>query len=378
MPAYLTAQANQYEIKEILGESSTSLVYLAHRIDKTLKFKQQVVLKVFKNLTANENFKMPLLQMESLLRARHSPHLVKVLGFERIENQPALVLEYISGLNLKQLLQKTHLSKDEKYYICTQTLQGLEELKHNGLVHGDLSLSNILIDIKGKVYLTDYGLANYAGKHIYSTKPFTAPELNQNKSCSFQSDLFSLGILEKLLINADILKNINQLENHHFFTANDPLLDPCPQKRTKKSFSFGLSASFSLGEKVNQIISFKNSFYSSQTVSLFQKKYPGFFHHLQKIGFISLFILALLTSNPFISFGKVFPDKKEGPAYILIRTQQWMYVQVADKTGYSPIAATVDQPGMYQIKWKNQLSQGTKYIQVQAGEKVILRDHDFL
>lgn len=377
MPAYLTAQANQYEIKEILGESSTSLVYLAHRIDKTLTFKQQVILKVFKNLTPNEDLKLPVLQMESLLRARHSSHLVKVLGFERIQNQLALVLEYISGLNLKQLLQKTHLSIDEKYYICAQTLRGLEELKQNGLVHGDLSLSNILIDTKGKVYLTDYGLANYAGKHIYSTKPFTAPELSQNKNSSFQSDLFSLGVLEKLLINADILKNLEQLENHHFFVTNDPLLDPHPQKRIKKSFSFGLSTPFSLGEKVNQIISFKNSLHSSQTVSFFQKKYNAL-SNLQKICFTGLFIFTLLASNPFISFGKVFHDKKNRAAHILIRTQQWMYIQIADKSGYSPIAATVDQPGMYQIKWKNQLSQGTKYIQVQAGEKVILRDNDFL
>ena len=377
MPAYLTAQASQYEIKEILGESPTSLVYLAHRVDKTLKFKQQVVLKVFKNLTANEDFKLPVLQMESLLRARHSSHLVKVLGFERIKNQLVLILEYIAGLNLKQLLKKTHLSIDEKYYICAQTLRGLEELKQNGLIHGDLSFSNILIDIKGKVFLTDYGLANYAGKHIYSTKPFTAPELSKNKNCSFQSDLFSLGVLEKLLISSDTLKNLKQMENHHFFTNADPLLDPQPQTRKKKSFTFCLSASSSLGEKVNQIISFKNSFHSSQPVSFFQKKYTGLFN-LQKGCLVSLFICALLISNPFISFGKIFPNKVEKEAHILIRTQQWMYIQIADKAGYSPIATTVNQPGIYKIKWKNQLSQGTKYVQVQAGEKVILRDNDFL
>ena len=377
MTAYLTAQANQYEIKEILGESPTSLVYLAHRMGKTLKFKQQVILKVFKNLTANKDFKLPVLQMESLLRARHSSHLVKVLGFERIQNQLVLILEYIASLNLKQLLQKTHLNIDEKYYICAQILRGLEELKQNGLIHGDLSLSNILIDIKGKVFLTDYGLANYAGKHIYSTKPFTAPELSKNKNCSFQSDLFSLGVLEKILINSDTLKHLPHLENHHFFVAGDPLLDPQPQNRKKKAFTFCLSSPSSLGEKINQIISFKNSFHSSQPVSFFQKKYFNFFN-LQKICLVSLFICILLFSNPFINFGKVFPNKKEGSAHILIRTQQWMYIQIADKVGYSPIATKVDQPGIYQIKWKNQISQGTKYIKVQAGEKIILRDNDFL
>ena len=376
MSAFLTAHANTYKIKEILGESPTSLVYLAHRVDKTLELRQQVVLKVFKNLTPDEELKLPALQIESLLRARHSPHLVKVLGFERIHNQLSLVLEYIAGLNLDQLLQKTNLSIDEKHCIYSQVLNGLEELKQNGLIHGDLSPSNILIDTNGKVHLTDYGLANYAGKHIYSTKPFTAPELSKNGNCSFESDLFSLGVLEKILTHPDLLTNLSQLENHHFLIPGDPLLDPQPQARKKKAFPFHLSAFLSLGEKVNQIISFKQSFQSSQPVSFFQRKYNGFFNW-QKFGLISLFMCVLLISNPLLNFNKIFSNK-EKTAHILIRTQQWMYIQIADKAGYAPIAATVEQPGTYRLKWKNQLSQGTKYIQVQAGEKIILRDNDFL
>ena len=373
MPALLKAQASLYEIKEVLGESPLSCVYLAYRLDKVLKFKQKVVLKVFKQFKSDE--KLPALQMESLARIRHSPYLVKILGFERIQNQPALVLEYIAGLNLKQLLQKTRLNLDEKYYICEQVLNGLEELNSKGLVHGDLSFSNILIALNGKVYLTDYGLANYAGKYVYSTKPFTAPELDSSKACSFQSDLFSLGVLEKLLLNSSSIEDMVHIENSHFCVSGDPLLDPQPQKRKKKAFSFCLSAGSSLGEKVHQAMSFKNSFFISQPLSFFQKK-AGKFDVLKNAGFIMFFIFCVLTSNPFVMFGKILPDKAE-IAQIFIRTKQWMYIQLADKTGYSPLAVSLSQPGTYQVKWKNHLSQGTKYIQVQSGDKIILRDHDF-
>ena len=171
MSIQFTTSAHLYEIQEILGESYSSVVYLAQRLDKKFKIKQPIVIKLFKN----EQSLGPVLQMESLLRARHSSHLVKVLSFERFQSQPALILEHISGANLKQLMKNTEFTKNEVAFICSQILTGLKELKKSGLAHGDLSPSNILIDIKGQVYLIDYGLANYEKNTFHSTKPIYSP-----------------------------------------------------------------------------------------------------------------------------------------------------------------------------------------------------------
>ena len=173
MPHHFTSSVHTYEVQEILGESHTSLVYLAQLFDKDLKIKQPLVIKQFKQ----KNSPFLTLQLESLLRARYSSHLVKVLFFEKINSYPALILEYISGINLKQLMKKTKLSQNAINHLCKQILTGLEELKKNDLAHGDLSPSNILIDTKGHVYLTDYGLANYQNDNYYGKKHFIAPEL---------------------------------------------------------------------------------------------------------------------------------------------------------------------------------------------------------
>ena len=168
MPTRFLSKPHIYEIKKLLGESHLSQVYLVERSSKLLKAKQSVVLKIFKQ----KDYELPDLQIESLLRAQQSPHLVQILNFEHINDQPALILEYIHGVNLKQLLTTTRLGFNEKAYICHEILQGLKELEQIGLAHGDLSLSNILIDYTGKIYLIDYGLANYKGNCLYGTPAF--------------------------------------------------------------------------------------------------------------------------------------------------------------------------------------------------------------
>ncbi len=442
MPHHLASSVHIYEVQEILGESHTSLVYLAQRLDKDLKIRQLLVIKQFKQ----KNSPFLTLQLESLLRTRHSSHLVKVLSFEKFRSYPALILEYISSINLKQLMKKTAFSQNEIRGLCAQILTGLEELKKNDLAHGDLSPSNILIDTKGQVYLTDYGLANYQNTDCYGTKPFIAPEIYKGgggKVC-FQSDLFSLGVLEKVLNGHFTEEELASMESKDFIHKEDPLLDPHPQNRNipnryrngsplllssphkeltktpkdkldqyKKTFS---SASpyrcSSLGNKVQQILFIKNHFSRNDLspfdprlselklfrrffsfpgkrgrdikVTLFSlpiryvfsriKKYTLPYYRPFPIGI--LFFLLLFTSNPFISYGKYIPPKE--PATVLVRTQKWVHIQLAGFEGYTPITISLKKEGTYKLKWRKQNKNGLKYIYLKPGQKIFLRDQDFL
>lgn len=359
-----------YEIQEILGESCSNVVYLANRLDKQFKIKQPVVIKLFKHKTSPG----PVLQMESLLRARHSPYLVKVLSFECFQSQPALILEYIHGANLKQLTKKTELTKNETAYICSHILAGLKELKKSGLFHGDLSPSNVLVDIKGQVYLTDYGLANHEKNIFYSTKPFTAPELYAGKKPCFQSDLFSLGVLEKILSGNFLQEEPISLESSHFLCKGDCLLDPVPQNRSKKDFTFSLTAVSSLSSKVHQFLFIKNCFNRQKpvpSVPLPKTKSPFPFPYRQ-FSLLGLFFIFLFSANPFISYGKY------SPAEVLIRTEKWVHIQMNDITGYSPINIKVNKPGIYELKWKKKNESGLKRVHLKKGQTLILRDNDFL
>lgn len=408
-----TTPANLYDIQEILGVSSSSTVYLAHRSNTDLPIKQPLVIKLFKQKKSS----IPILQMESLLRARHCSHLVKVLSFEKFQNSPALILEHISGINLKQLIKHSPLSLNETACLCSQVLMGLKELKNNGLAHGDLSLSNILINTTGHVYLTDYGLANYNENNIYSTQPFTAPEFYEEGKACFQSDLFALGVLEKILKGKITLKELQTLESKNFILHKDALLDPYPQNRTPKEFSFSAEALSSIGNKVNQALFIKKCFYSKQKSkkSILNKKYlfnfrlqniiskkicfsrfllkpflNSFFQDFstslfkqqkkqfsgyRSICFTITFFIFLLTSNPFISYGKYTPSKL--PSDVLVRTQRWIHIDMAGHSGYSPIDIHIPVSGTYKVKWKTQNKRGVKYLYVKAGKRVILRDSDF-
>ena len=244
---------HRFEVQEVLKEGSISSVYLAQRTHKHFKVKQTLIIKLFKQKDSPHFHQ----QVESLLRVRHSSHLTKVLSFESFSAQPALILEYIHGVNLKQLLKNTELEEKEINSICAQTLEGLKELKRNGLAHGDLSLSNILIDITGRVFLTDYGLVNYKVDGCYGTEPFCAPELYQNKTLGFYSDLFSLGVLEKVLKGYITEKELSLMKGEHFLSEAEPLLHPQAQKRKIKEFSQELVPS--LANKVREALIIKEA-----------------------------------------------------------------------------------------------------------------------
>ena len=368
------ASAHTYEIQEVLGESHFSLVYLAQRLDKDLKIKQTLVIKQFKQK------KSPFLtlQMESLLRARHSSHLVKVLSFEKFKSRPALLLEHISGVNLKQLMKHTELNQNEIACLCSQILTGLEELKKNGLAHGDLSPSNILIDTKGQVYLTDYGLANYKNNTFYGTKPFIAPELYEGGRVCFQSDLFALGVLEKILKGHFTEEELTSMESKNFIHKEDSLLNPNPQNRNKKTFPYSPNSFLSLGNKVHQILLIRNYFTQKHTPppSLFSSYIKEHFRPSYRAFYMgTIFFLFLFTANPFISYGKYIPPKK--PAEVLVRTQKWTHIQMAGFEGYTPINIRINKAGTYKLKWKKQNSTGLKYIYLRSGQKILLRDNDF-
>ena len=368
MPIQFITSAHSYKIQEILGESHSSVVYLAQRFDRKFQVKQPVVIKLFKHKKSPG----PILQMESLLRARHSSHLIKVLSFERFKSHPALILEHISGVNLNQLTKNTDLSQNEITCICSQVFIGLKELKRNGLAHGDLSPSNILIDTKGQIYLTDYGLANYEKNTFYSTQPFTAPELYEGKPSCLQSDLFSLGVLEKILRGNFTQEELHSMENTHFICKGDPLLDPFPQNRRKKDFPFSPENTVSLSSKVHQSLFIKNcfnqgTFSTPSPFSYTKNRFP-----YRMVSLIGIFFFILFTANPFTSYGKYIP------AEVLIRTEKWVYIQMEGFTGYSPMNIHIKKPGTYELKWKKKDKVGLKHIHLQSGQKLTLRDKDFL
>lgn len=349
----LRSKSSIYNIQKVLSDNGRTTVCMAYRKNSDYPWvRQKVLLKIFTNLSPA----YPL-ELDSLLQMR-SPYCITVLSFEKIESRPALILEWVDGINLFQLIRQSKpLNPFEISLICLRIQQGLMDLNKQGLVHGDLSLSNVLVDRKGHIRLIDFGKANYLGSNISYTPGFAAPEILRGEKPSFESDLFSLGILEKTLENINITKD--------FSKEGDPLLDPLTQNRRIKDFIYYKQAKDTLAKKVNSILNQETFKEFKKTTSFNQPNKES------RTSFIAFF-LGLLTLS-FINSG-MFQAPNFGS--INIRSHQWLYIEVANKSGFTPFESGPLQPGKYNLFWKSNNAKGKKIVTIKENLHLLLTPED--
>jgi len=107
-------------------------------------------------------------EAQILAKVKH-PHLPKVFDYFEEKNRYYLVMEYIDGLNLMEVLEKNgklHWKKALDYAL--QICDVLKFLHKQGIIYRDLKPSNVMVDPKGNVYLIDFGIARFfKGKKIW-------------------------------------------------------------------------------------------------------------------------------------------------------------------------------------------------------------------
>ena len=348
----LRSKSSVYNIQKVFSDNGKTTVCMAYRKNPEYPWvRQKVLLKIFTNLSPA----YPL-ELDSLLQMR-SPYCISVLNFEKIENRPALILEWIDGINLFQLIRQSKtLTPFEISLICLRIQQGLIDLNKQGLIHGDLSLSNVLVDRKGRIRLIDFGKANYLAEGVSYTPGFTAPEVLKGEKPSFESDLFSLGVLEKTLENKDIKQDVSK--------TGDTLLDPLPQNRRAKEFIYYKQAQNTLAQKVNFILAQENHKKIMKPLFNSKNKKTGWSFMMSCLG---LFALSAVNSGMLQA-----PDFGS----ISIRSSKWLYIEVADKSGFTPFESGPLKPGKYNILWKSKNNKGEKTITIRENSHLLITAED--
>ncbi len=136
-----------------------------------------------------------------LLAALEHPNILPLIDFGTAGSIRYQVAPYVPGGSLKGLIDNKSLSWEEVSWISGQILDALAYLHDNRIVHRDLKPGNVLMDHSLHVYLTDFGLARYLsestqGLHTgHGTRSYAPPEQFAPGRLTFQSDLFSFGIL---------------------------------------------------------------------------------------------------------------------------------------------------------------------------------------
>ena len=150
----------QYEILECLGRGGMGVVYKARQ--KSLD--RLVALKIL----APEREKDPLFaerfvrEAKTLAQLNH-PNIVTVHDFGEAGGMYYLVMEFVDGVNLRQLMRAGRLSPKEALAIVPAICQALQFAHDRGIVHRDIKPENILVDTQGRVKIADFGIARILG-----------------------------------------------------------------------------------------------------------------------------------------------------------------------------------------------------------------------
>ncbi len=214
MPRTTTERFGDYELIERLGVGGMAETFVALRRGPG-GFEQRVCLKrVLPSFAEDHDFVAMFLREARLSALLHHGHIARVLDFGLIDGAHYLTLELIEGTDLRALLlqlrsQGTVLDAGITSYIA-QALAAALDFAHTaderghamGVIHRDVSPSNVLLSQAGEVKLADFGIAkatNIPGSiqsgALKGKVPYMAPEYAHGRQCSPRSDLFSLGVL---------------------------------------------------------------------------------------------------------------------------------------------------------------------------------------
>lgn len=192
-----TKVAGRYRIVSLIGKGGMGEVYRAD----DLKLGHTVALKFLPDDVAENPQQLEYFHSEvRLTRQISHPNVCRVYDIGETDGQQFLSMEYIDGEDLRVLLRRIgRLPPDKGVQIAQQLCAGLAAAHEKGVLHRDLKPANIMIDGRGQVRITDFGLARIAGEttagEIAGTPAYMAPEQLARGEATIQSDLYALGLI---------------------------------------------------------------------------------------------------------------------------------------------------------------------------------------
>ena len=139
-------------------------------------------------------------QLDRLIQLHH-PHILPFLDYGFEKNLRFTIGPYIPGQTLAHKTRTSALPFNEILRYGTEVASALDYLHREGIIHRDLKTSNILLDMSGRTYLADFGLARFISTSTlafhtgHGTPPYASPEQIQSRPITPKSDIFSFGIL---------------------------------------------------------------------------------------------------------------------------------------------------------------------------------------
>ncbi|MBQ3021124.1 MAG: Stk1 family PASTA domain-containing Ser/Thr kinase [Bacilli bacterium] len=200
---------DRYQIIKTIGEGGMANVYLAY--DTILD--RNVAVKVLRGDLANDEKFVRRFQREALSASSLShPNIVEVYDVGEDNGLYYIVMEYIEGKHLKQLLKKRgSLTVREVVDIMLQITDGMSAAHDSYIIHRDIKPQNIMILENGLIKITDFGIAMALNatqltqtNSVMGSVHYLPPEQAIGKGATIQSDVYSMGILMYELLTGNV------------------------------------------------------------------------------------------------------------------------------------------------------------------------------
>jgi predicted Ser/Thr protein kinase len=190
--------AERYRVVGLLGRGGMGEVYRAD----DLKLKQPVALKFLSGRLDGDAAALSRFYQEvSVARQVSHRHVCRVYDVGETAGQHFISMEFVRGEELSSLLKRIgRLPEDKAKEIARQLCAGLAAVHERGVLHRDLKPANVMVDERGEVRITDFGIAALAGDvrahaALAGTPAYMSPEQLEGRELTVRSDIYSLGLV---------------------------------------------------------------------------------------------------------------------------------------------------------------------------------------
>ncbi len=201
--------SDRYQIIKAIGEGGMANVYLAY--DTILD--RNVAVKVLRGDLAGDEKFVRRFQREALSASSLThPNIVEVYDVGEDNGQYYIVMEYVEGRNLKDLVKKRgKLTISEVIDIMLQITDGMSVAHDSYIIHRDIKPQNIMILENGLVKIMDFGIAMAMNStqltqtnSVMGSVHYLPPEQANGKGATLQSDIYSMGIVMYELLTGSL------------------------------------------------------------------------------------------------------------------------------------------------------------------------------
>lgn len=188
----------QYQVTAQIGKGGMATVYQATQ--STMK--RTVAIKILpRALTHEEKFMERFYREVEIAASLQHPHILPVYDFGTYEDLPYIVMAYMSGGTLADLIGQGAMSVDQVLRTVGQMADALDHAHSKGVIHRDFKPGNVLLDEKRNTYLTDFGLAKMSessgaltGTGVLGTPSYMSPEQSEPGDLTPAADVYALGV----------------------------------------------------------------------------------------------------------------------------------------------------------------------------------------